>query len=97
MTKYEVQTYTLCDGFVNTWSTEDAAGNTIPSTFDTREAAQAEIDEFFDDIESEIAAGERGADEGYDRDDFQIVLVGQRYVDPATATLMNLLTEGEKP
>ena len=88
--KYEVLTYTLCDGYINCWSVDGE-----PQTFDSIEAAQAEIDELFDDIEAEIAAGERGADEGYDRSDFEIVPVGGRYIDSATATLMQLLTKKE--
>ena len=36
--KYEVQTYTLCDGFINTWSDDDEG----PVQFDTQAQAQAE-------------------------------------------------------
>lgn len=45
--KYEVLTYTLCDGWVNCWTDSDAEGNATPSLFDSREAAQAEVDDYF--------------------------------------------------
>lgn len=102
--KYEVLTYTLCDGYINCWtttenvSTDDACPiyTEVPTTFDTEAEAQAEIDEMFEDIEAEIKAGAREPDEGYDRDDFVIVPVGTKYVDPMTATLMHLLKQGER-
>ena len=42
---YEVQTYTLCGGWMNIW-TDD--GNTLV-TFDTLEAAQKELEGFLED------------------------------------------------
>lgn len=40
MIRYEIQTYTFCDGFVNTWTDDDEN----PITFETREQAQLELD-----------------------------------------------------
>jgi len=69
--RYELQTWTLCDGWVNTWSVSDEARE-APETFATREDAQAALDEFLRDIQDEIDAGQREADEGYDLADFRI-------------------------
>ncbi len=70
--KYEVQHYTLCDGWTNTWTIYE---NEIekPHVFDSAEEAQAELDEFFQDIENEIQAGERKFSESYNREDFLVV------------------------
>lgn len=75
-TRFEVQHYTLCDGWVNTWRVCNADGTDEPQTFATIEEAQAEIDEFLADIEWEIVAGERDEDQGYDPSEFCIVEVG---------------------
>lgn len=69
MQRFEVQTAFLY-GWENCWMEDDQ-----PQTFATREAAQAELDDFLADIEDEIKAGHRAADEGYSPDDFQIVEV----------------------
>ena len=37
-TKYEVQHYTLCDGWINTWTVDDK-----PEYFDTYEDAEASL------------------------------------------------------
>ena len=70
---YEVQHYTLCDGWVNTWTISDGNHDSVPHVFATREEAQAELDEFLRDIQSEIASGDRAPDEGYDASEFRIV------------------------
>jgi len=75
-TAYEVQTYTICDGWVNTWIIEYHDGTSEFETFASREDAQAALDEFLAEIAEEIALGMREADEGYDRDDFRVVPVG---------------------
>lgn len=73
---YEVQTFTLCDGWVNIWHIEHADGTSAPETFPTRAAAQAALDEFLGEIAEEIAVGQRRPDEGYDRDEFRVAKVG---------------------
>jgi hypothetical protein len=72
--KYEVQQYTLCEGWVNTWTIceEDIA---ILQIFDTQEEAQVELDEFFREITEEIEDGERDPDNGYDTEEFRVVEV----------------------
>ena len=69
---YEVHTWTLCDGWVNSWIVTDENGNDQPDSYPTIEAAQDEIDEMFEEIENQIKSGERSPDEGFDRDDYRI-------------------------
>ena len=57
--KYEVQHYTLCDGWTNTWTISDENGIEQPEVFDNEEEAQAELDAFFQEVEEEIQSGER--------------------------------------
>lgn len=45
MTKYAVLTETLCDGWINCWSTTEN-GTTTPILFNTESEAQAEIDDY---------------------------------------------------
>lgn len=75
MAHYEVQHFTLCEGWVNTWQIEDDNGDMVPETFDTYAEAQAALDEFFDDIEREIAEGHRAEGECYELSEFKIVHV----------------------
>ncbi|MBI1384720.1 MAG: hypothetical protein GC150_07415 [Rhizobiales bacterium] len=67
---WEVQTFTLCDGWINTWFVDDE-----PERFATRRAAQTALDEFLTEIADEIACGIRAADEGYSADEFRVVPV----------------------
>lgn len=71
--RYEVQHYTLCEGWINCWSIINSDDSQTPQTFDSVEAAQAEIDDFFADIQAEIDEGSRAEDEGYDREEYRIV------------------------
>lgn len=76
MPRFEVQTYTLCDGWVNTWSTwtsEDPEPR--PETFETREAAEESLQDFLQEIREEIEDGMREPDEGYDESEFRVVEV----------------------
>ena len=50
---YEVQTYTLCDGWINKW-TED--GN-ILVTFETLEDAQKELEGYLEDLAHFVQIG----------------------------------------
>ena len=77
MTKrYEVQTSTLCQGWINCWTVAEAGSSAFtPETFPTREAAQTALDEYLAEIQSEITAGERGPDEGYSAEEFRIMEV----------------------
>jgi hypothetical protein len=44
--KYEIQTYTLCAGWINIWADDGA-----PVIFDTLEAAQTELAEYLAELE----------------------------------------------
>lgn len=67
---YEVQTYTVFDGWVNCWSEEDPqTGEEKPLYFDTVTAAQEAIEEFWSDLET------ADMDDQYSRDDYRIVPV----------------------
>jgi hypothetical protein len=93
MKKYAVLTETLCDGWVNCWTTGEADGSEAPSLFDTEAEAQAEIDDCIEGMrEAHAEAGEDFDEEG-ERAQMVIVEAGQSYIDPCTATLMHLLTE----
>lgn len=50
--KYEVQHYTLCDGWVNCWTLDDIT----PLYFDTKEEAQAELTETAQNWEREVGS-----------------------------------------
>ena len=74
MTKrYEVQHYTLCDGWINTWSDYDEDGNETPSTYDSFEDALNELDSFLDDEQEAFEEG--NIESPCDRDEFRIVEV----------------------
>lgn len=64
---WEVQHYTLADGWINTWSVEDDAGNREPITFDTYSEALLELEECL------LAAHDAGMD--YSRDEYRIVWI----------------------
>lgn len=70
---FEIQTFTLCDGWVNTWTVHHEDGTSEPERFATKAEAEAALDEFFAEIAEEIALGIREADNGYDVEDFRIV------------------------
>lgn len=78
-TRYEIQTFTLCDGWTNTWSIVEQVGDdtytNIPETFATEAEARQALDEFLEEIQAEIDAGQRAPDEGYSPDEFRIVPV----------------------
>ena len=74
MTKrYEVQHYTLCEGWINTWSDYDEDGNETPSTYDSFEDALNELDSFLDDEQEAFEEG--NIESPYDRDEFRIAEV----------------------
>jgi hypothetical protein len=67
-TLYEVQEYNLCGGWLNNWHDENG-----PSYFESREAAQNELDEFLADCLDEVQAG--NMPDSPDSEDFRIVEV----------------------
>ena len=70
MKRYEVQTFTLCDGWVNCWTIDDE-----PMTFKTISAAELELKIHLDDIREAYEAG--NIEDLPDPDDYQIVEVEQ--------------------
>jgi hypothetical protein len=85
---YEVQRYTLFYGWVNAWSYAEADGAPQPETFATAAEAQAALDEFFQDLGEEVAAGLMAP---HDRDAFRV-----RHV-PGTAAAGELDAAGGAP
>ena len=76
--EFEVQTFTICDGWTNTWTITEHGAEPKPQVFTTREEAAAELDEFFADIADEIRSGERSVEEGYSVDEFRVVKCFQK-------------------
>jgi hypothetical protein len=70
---FEVQEYTLCDGYINNWSYTDDKGETVKSTFETREAANHALINFIDDCLDEVRDGNMPDAPEYN--DFRIVEV----------------------
>jgi len=64
--KYEVQEYNLFGGWLNNWHDE-----TGPSYFESREAAQNELNEFLNDCKNEFKAG--FMPDYPDKEDFRII------------------------
>ena len=60
--RFEVQTYTLCDGWINCWTIEDDK----PEYFDTEQEAEDAICEFFADL------GRAGMAQAYDKEDYRV-------------------------
>lgn len=66
--KYEILTYTLCDGFINTWTDDD--GDSV--VFDTLAEAEKELAEYVHDLEMAYAEGDLSK---YSAEDFKIAPV----------------------
>lgn len=73
---FEIQHFTICDGWVNTWTVHFEDGSSAPETFPTEAEAMAALAEILAEIAEEIAARQRGEDEGYASDEFRIVKAG---------------------
>ena len=72
---FEVLTYSLADGWSNTWTTEDESGNEISEYFDTEEEAEQAIKEEIEDIENAIKNGDMLPESRLTRDNFEIIEV----------------------
>ena len=68
MTKYEVQHFTLCDGWINVW-TDDKK----PSYFNSYQEAEKEIREFVDDWNKHCEK-----DCEYEYEDYRVMEVKQK-------------------
>ena len=65
--RWAIQTNTFCDGWVNTWLDDDEQS----MTFNSKEAAQAALDEYLHDQHAAVEAGDMA--DKYDADDFQLM------------------------
>jgi hypothetical protein len=72
--KYEVQTLTWADGWVNTWSL-----NGDPEYFDTYEDAEFALHEMLADIKEAVALGDM--EEPYDPSDYRIAIADLSWTD----------------
>ena len=70
---FEVLTYSIADGFSNTWTTEDKSGNEISEYFETEEDAEQAIKEEIEDIENAVKNGDMVPESRLTRDDFEII------------------------
>ncbi len=62
---YQIQTDTICDGWVNTWHTDDT-----PTVFKSFGEAMLELDVFLMEVKQD------GLD--YDREDYRIKFIGEQ-------------------
>jgi len=85
---YEVQHCTLFNGWINTWYYAADDGVMKPETFATAEEAKAALDEFFEDLAEEVAAGQMAS---CDRDEFRVEYV------PRSNTQQPTNQRGESP
>jgi hypothetical protein len=72
--KYEVQTLTWADGWVNTWSIDGD-----PEYFDTYEDAEFALHEMLADIKEAVALGDM--EELYDPSDYRIAIADLSWTD----------------
>jgi hypothetical protein len=70
---FEVQTLTLCQGWINCWTAYENGYTEKPLLFNTREEAQAALDEFLEDEHEEYLNG--NMEDMYDEEDFRIMEV----------------------
>ena len=71
MAKFEVQHNTICDGWVNCWTTYDDNGDGVPTTYNTYEEALSDLQDYIADTEDAAKVGDLA--EPYYIDDFRIV------------------------
>ena len=73
MNKYEILTYSLCDGWTNTWTTwSDENPEEVVEMFETRAEAEKAIAEEIKDISDAIDNGDMSPDSRLVRNDFKI-------------------------
>lgn len=73
---FEVQHYTLFDGWINCWTTYEEESDTyFPTTYETFEEALADLDDMFDEMDYEITAGIRDFDTGYSDSEYRIARI----------------------
>ena len=67
--KFEVETWTLCDGWINCWSDD----NEVPLVFSSYDEAKKELGDFLFDQKETVEHGDMA--EEYSEDDYRIVEV----------------------
>ena len=70
---YEIQHFTLCDGWVNTWTVTHDDGKEEMEIFETYEDAKSALTEFLE--EEDMAYFNGDIDSRYHADEFRIVEV----------------------
>lgn len=68
--RFQVEMWTQCSGWGNTWDEEDEWGQVRPQTFGTRAEAHAAIKEFLEEVKVAVEAGDMA--EAYLRADFRV-------------------------
>ena len=67
--RYQVEHFTICDGWINCW----ADGNGEPITYGTLEEAQRELEDYLEETREAALAGDLA--EPYFNNDFRIVAI----------------------
>ena len=70
---YEIQEWCLCGGWTNTWSSEEDNGVSVATTYDTKQDAEDDLDDFFYQMRDDFKRGNIA--DVPDREDFRIVEV----------------------
>jgi hypothetical protein len=63
--RYQIETFTLCDGWCNTWRDDSAT----PVTFTSYDEALKELNEYFSELNEDV---QNGFIEPYNMSDFRI-------------------------
>lgn len=70
---FEVQHYTLVDGWVNCWTTIEANGDESPTTYETYKAAIFDLDDMFDEQDYEVTLRIMEPEHRHSDDEYRIV------------------------
>lgn len=72
---FEVQHYTLIDGWVNCWTTYDEDDGEYPTTYGTFNAAIFDLDDMFDEQDYEVTAKIMEPDHRHSESEYRIVKI----------------------
>jgi predicted secreted protein len=70
--RFEVHTYTICEGWINCWTVSEGDVSPYSDSFPTIAEAIGEIEALITDVQSEINAGWREPDDAYDTEDYRV-------------------------
>lgn len=82
---FEVQHYTLVDGWVNCWTTYDETDGEYPTTYETFKDAIADLDDMFDEQDYEVTLRILEPEHRHSEDQYRIVC----FVDGAVAHIFS--------